>query len=284
MRTPVRGVCVLALFAATAGWCCAEPPPVATVVESPAEPESGWFRWPSIPSGPWSPWIGLPEASSVPIPDVEPTCYFPHWYMPVEIYVKGGPLFIIGHGRLTEILKPGMDLEIGAKNYCYDPNRHGAWFGVLGLEFQLNEAISRDNLFVHHDVKDNLDWFFRIYGRIGVGREWYYRGDDIPEAWRYVFGVDVAGLIGHSHAHLRNAPVEQTIPTFGALIEVRRLDLTDFALGATTGAHVGVVIPMSHFDLILAGHLDYQHEWSNLADTDKHLDGILLSVSASVRY
>jgi hypothetical protein len=200
--------------------------------------------------------------------------------MPVELFVEVGPIWEIGRGRLSSVLNVGVATEVGAKNYVYDSDKLAACIGSLAYEYQINQGRSQNATVVHHNVTDVLDFVERQYVRVGVSREWYYRGDDIPESWRYVLGVDAAGRLGHGREHFSVAPSAGNV---GATV-LRIVDITDIIPCVSVGAHFGVVIPRQRFDVIVAGHLDYQHAWTRLVDNDKHLDELVLLLSTSIRY
>lgn len=273
----------LALFAVSANRVSAQTPPPSSALPPGAEVsvDEGWFHWPKLPGCPL--FHGLTEA---PVPDyeVEPEGPFTHWFMPVELFVQGGPNYEFGRGRLSNILDIGTRLDIGARNYCYDGDRMAAWTGDLGVTFEYNLARGKDATVLHHGVSDELDYLFRQYLRVGVGREWYYSSDNIPDGWRYVFGVDLVGRVGTARAHFRRAPASQVVNIGVTAVPIFILNATEIAEDVSVGAYTGVVIPCTYYDLIFALHLDYEHEWVSLIDNDKHLDALVLLLSASIRY
>ena len=286
LNTPAILLSALALFTVAPNRSAAQtPPPPPPPPPAPATAEvsvdEDWFHWPKMPT--WPIFHGL---ISAPAPDheFEPDGPFTHWFMPVELYTQGGAIFEVGRGRLSNILDVGYRLDYGAKNYCYDDNRLGAWTGSLGITFEYNQARGVDATVLHHRVTDELAYLFRQYVCIGIGREWYYTSDDLPDKWRYVFGFDLVGRVGTARAHFRKAPIRDVINVGINTVPLFTLNVTEIAEDVSFGAYGGIVVPCTFYDLLFALHLEYEHEWVSLVDNDKHLDSFVLLLSASIRY
>jgi hypothetical protein len=282
MKTPAFLMSIVALLTAAVDLARAEPP------QTPGAPatielavDDGWFHWPAMPT--WHLFDGLSKA---PAPDheFEPDGPWTHWFIPVELFTQGGAVFEVGGGRLSNILEVGVRFDFGAKNYCYDDDRLAAWTGDLGLTFEYNLTRGDDTRIQHHGVTDQLDYLFRQYVRVGIGREWYYTSDCLPEDWRLVFGVDLVGRIGTARAHFKSAPVRQFINVGINTVPLVTLNVTDIAEDVSFGAYAGVVVPWTFYDLIFGVRVDYEHEWISLIDNDKHLDAFVVLLSAAIRY
>jgi hypothetical protein len=285
MKTPASLLCVLGLFLADGPALRAQAPapapagdaPVAgTAALPPGAQPGGWFNWPVL-------------GGAVPSPDVpRPERKFTHWFIPVDLYVRSGILLESGKGALSESLQPGFDFEFGGRQYFFTGADHlSAWTADLGMVFLYNKA-SKLPVLTADGVPDILDMMYRIYVKVGGGYEWYYTGNDLPDSWRYVFGVEGAGMVGHAHAHFKAAPLANPDPTTGGLTPgdtpIFILNATDTPVALGGGFHVGVVIPRPDYELHVGFRADYLHEWIKIFDGDKALDEFRLSVYLNWRY
>lgn len=201
---------------------------------------------------------------------VDPTCRphgsaYSHIFCPLEVYLRTGPAFVLGGGRLDHVLDTGYAVEFGARGFAYSFDHTAAWVGSLGVDYQYNNAHDpTPSLLVGEPA--TLRELNRVSASIAGGRQWYFAGET-AEAPMWLIGVDVGGRLGHVHAKF-----------------IERQHQTDGLIGVFVGADAGVFISRRGYDILLGGRLEWGHEWFDIIDNSDDLGHLKILLTAGLRY
>lgn len=226
---------------------------------------------------------------------------------PFDLYVRSGITFLPSNTPLDKAIDTGLALEVGARAFCLDGDKRGAWLADVGIDYFYNRAdptkviiVKFPNLEVTtlgqaslEPARDQLSAFqlHRTYAKLGGGREWYW-GAERPDDPLYVFGVDVGGRYGSFTAKTRL--VDRTFldptftpnnnTTFGPTDEGHE---THYVKGFYLAVNGGVFIPCCGYDVMLGVRAEYSHDVLRLPGfftTDSTLDQVQALVSIGIRY
>ncbi|MCS7168206.1 MAG: hypothetical protein NZ914_11330 [Gemmatales bacterium] len=197
-------------------------------------------------------------------PCKHPLCAYPHIFLPFELYGRMSVVWLVGGGKLDRTLDPGIGAEIGIRQFLYDDTKPAAWFGELGFEFTYHNGGEDPDLPIFTIREWNVYWV-----RVALGREWYF-GSGEPGAWTFLVGAFTGGRFGSANTKFLDEPYR-----------------TDNIGGLFAGGHAGILIPRCGYDLMAEIFTEYGHDWtswSDLINSDRHIDHIKLGGAIGIRY
>lgn len=191
-------------------------------------------------------------------------CSYSPWFVPVELFVRVGPAFIVGDSVFADVLDTGIAIEGGAKAFCYLGDE-GAWTGELGISHVYNNANDPTPLFVRNELHP-LRELNRTMVHAAGGREWYFEDPD-HAGRRYFTGVSIGGRVGAGEARFLNGPRVSDIPK-----------------GIFVGLDAGSLFPFCGYDLVINARTEWSHDWLDFAEIEDEIDQIKVLLSVGIRY
>jgi hypothetical protein len=188
------------------------------------------------------------------------TCAYSHLLMPLEVYVRAGPAFVVGGGNLGDNLDTGWAVDVAARGFIYDAYFRSACRGDIGFFYE------------YHNGDGELPGGFALghFHRYGIfaagGKEWYWTCSAV-EGLRCKVGGDVGFRYGNAHAKVVENP-----------------HVTDRLYGFFVGADAGFLLPCCGFDVMLDGRAEWGHDFFGDSLLPDDVGQVKLLISAGLRY
>lgn len=192
-------------------------------------------------------------------------CARPNWPGPLEVFVRAGPMFVLGDGAFEKRLDTGVGIEGGARAFCYYQGGSAAWTGELAVGHSFHNSKDSAPLLVRDELA-SLDRFHLTSVRFGGGHEWHWQSGG-PESSRWFAGVNGGGRLGSATARFLGTP-----------------KITEPAQGLYLGLDAGVLIPWDCRQIVLGVRAEWQRDWFELGRLDVDLERLNLLLTAGIRY
>ncbi len=191
-------------------------------------------------------------------------CAYSPWFVPIELFARAGPAFVVGDSPLESALETGIAVEGGAKGFCY-VGESGAWTGELGIGHVYNNSDDPTPLLIRNELHP-LRELNRTMVHAAAGREWYFHDPNV-EGRLYFTGISVGGRVGAAEARFLNGPRVSDIPK-----------------GLFIGLDAGALIPFCGYDLVVNARTEWSHDWLDFAEIEEEIDQIKVLLSVGIRY
>ncbi len=192
-----------------------------------------------------------------------------------ELYSIGGASFVFGSGALSDALKTGWTVGVGARSLFFDPSGDAAWSVDLSGYYTRNEGTTPAPVILNGGGRGSIFRLHRTAVGVGVGREWFsslaFVGS--PEGALRA-GLDVGYRLGTGHADFRplNDPTGYTRvhSIFGQ---------------AFVGGHVSVDIPFGGWMLTTGIRTEYNHtHWRSIYPGGSNIQGLNVGLFVGFRF
>lgn len=167
-----------------------------------------------------------------------------------ELYIQTGVSNPVAGGFLNNTIECGWIIQGGGRSLFFNTELNRAWVVDFGVANITNNG-NRPNLVLNlQGAQATVRNFNRTYVSLGLGREWYLRGnaDSAGRAWRA--GCDFGGRYGTARLDLNTnlTPLgfARTNDIFGALY---------------LAAHTDLEFPWRCCHFILGTRLEWDHQW-----------------------
>jgi len=188
------------------------------------------------------------------------SCAYSHLFMPLEVYTRVGPSFVLSGGELGDNIRTGVAVDAAVRGFLYDNGFRSACRGDIGFFYEYNDG----------DPDPAAPFTLLGTHRYGLfvagGKEWY--GAAGADGTRWKVGGDVGARFGHIKANILDEEDH----------------ITDRYYGVFVGGDAGLLLPRCGFDIMLDGRIEWGHDFfgdDRLADDIGHLK---LMLSLGLRY
>lgn len=222
-------------------------------------------------------------------------------FSPFELYARGGFAVNLGDGILDRTLRTGKSFTFGARSFRFNEDNSAAWTADVAIEYIYNNARESEVVLTREGTtavnrlgttvnlptitEYTIPQLHRTSGRVAVGREWYFGGED----WRGVrlnFGMDVGGKLGHVSAKLFVLDRQiDGLQQFDQLPNFNDGHTSSVNKGVFVGVNTGVLLPMDGYDISFGGRFEWGQDWFlRISNNDRGLEMIQGQLFVGVRF